>query len=310
MKKQSIPLFLTVFAILAALISACNLLAPSPAEVTIGLPAGPSRSSAGDFGVAEYRLKVLEGDTVLINKEFSTSESSLHISLQAGEKNHFVLDALDDQGAVALSGTATKTLQEGPNVIEITLVAAGPAVEVPPADLALGDVWGGGHVFYIFDSNDGPLYVDGEIHGFIAADDDVDGPQTANSAYWCDAAHASESVGTTGTALGTGYANTLAIIDVSGTGSGTPYAAELARGYEGGGYTDWFLPSKDELLLLYNNRNYTETTTYVNGEDYWSSSETNATQAEFLNNFSIAGGGGQDYTSKTGTKFVRPIRQF
>jgi hypothetical protein len=52
----------------------------------------------------------------------------------------------------------------------------------------------------------------------------------------------------TGTGLGTGKSNTDAIIAAQGSGS---YAATLCRNLTLGGYSDWYLPSKDELNLMY-----------------------------------------------------------
>ena len=54
----------------------------------------------------------------------------------------------------------------------------------------------------------------------------------------------------TGTAVGTGRANTDAIIAAQGSGS---YAATLCKNLNTGGFSDWFLPSKDELDLMYKN---------------------------------------------------------
>lgn len=51
----------------------------------------------------------------------------------------------------------------------------------------------------------------------------------------------------TGTGIGTGHANTSAIIDQSSTGGN---AVTVARAFQGGGKTDWSLPSKDELNAL------------------------------------------------------------
>jgi hypothetical protein len=48
--------------------------------------------------------------------------------------------------------------------------------------------------------------------------------------------------------VGFGRLNTAAIIDVYGEGN---YAAAVARAFRGGGKADWYLPSKDELDLVY-----------------------------------------------------------
>lgn len=79
--------------------------------------------------------------------------------------------------------------------------------------------------------------------------------------------------GNTSRDIGTGSANTDAIIAQSGhTGS----AAQLCRDYAGGGYIDWFLPSKYELNLMYEQKGgiggFTD-------DSYWSSSEINSNDA-------------------------------
>ena len=53
---------------------------------------------------------------------------------------------------------------------------------------------------------------------------------------------------TTSTTIGSGKANTDAIIEALGSGI---YAAQLCHDLTTGGFNDWFLPSKDELNLLY-----------------------------------------------------------
>ena len=66
--------------------------------------------------------------------------------------------------------------------------------------------------------------------------------------------------------------NTNAIIVAQGA-TATNYAAGLARAYNGGGYSDWYLPSKDELDKLYLNR---VAVGGLGAANYWSSSEANS----------------------------------
>jgi hypothetical protein len=79
---------------------------------------------------------------------------------------------------------------------------------------------------------------------------------------------------TTDTGIGTGATNTAAMKAVCTSG-----AANSATAYSGGRYTDWFLPSKDELnaMYLYSQVVGFDAATYgFAGGTYWSSSRTNA----------------------------------
>jgi hypothetical protein len=74
--------------------------------------------------------------------------------------------------------------------------------------------------------------------------------------------------------IGTGAVNTTRIIEKQGV-TETDYAAGLARAYSGGGYDDWFLPSKNELNEMHKNRDVLEATVgfSVFSDYYWSSTE-------------------------------------
>jgi len=131
---------------------------------------------------------------------------------------------------------------------------------------AIGDTGpsGAGKVFYI---------TDGGLHGLEAAPSDQ-----SKSKEW---SNVKTFIGTTGTAIGTGLANSNAIIAQA---EHTSSAAKLCRDYAGGGMNDWFIPSKDELDLLY------AQDTAVGGFDldgYWSSSEYNVTSMHGTSPFSM-----------------------
>tara|TARA_B110000977_G_scaffold125711_1_gene160883 strand:+ start:27 stop:632 length:606 start_codon:yes stop_codon:yes gene_type:complete len=153
--------------------------------------------------------------------------------------------------------------------------------------IELGVLAEGGIVFYI----DGT----GE-HGLVAAMEDL-----GEFEWGC---YLTESNGADGLAIGTGYQNTL---DIVAGCSETPIAASEALAYESGGYSDWYLPSIEELELMYNTigqgaDNYGG---FSNGW-YWSSSENFSNNA-WLVNF---GNGYATYTNKDYTGRVRVIRAF
>ena len=77
-------------------------------------------------------------------------------------------------------------------------------------------------------------------------------------------------------------------------------------------YSDWFLPSKDELNQMYQNRETINTTAAANSGSnfsinyYWSSTEVDNNFA-WGQSFNV---GGQDYYNKELTNFVRAVRAF
>ena len=121
-------------------------------------------------------------------------------------------------------------------------------------------------------------------------------------AQWCGVA--SDVTGAVGTAIGTGSANTTAMDAACSSGAG-----QLAADYAGGGMTDWYLPSQEELRAMYSYSIPTaQTATYgFAGGYYWSSSQWNTPDAVRVQ-FG-PGGGAISAVSKTGYSFpVRPIR--
>ena len=137
--------------------------------------------------------------------------------------------------------------------------------------LRVGDVYQGGKVAYILVNGD-PGYDATTQHGLIAATSDQGRLITWDRLTGSFPLYQGTNRGAIGTAIGTGFSNTNTIIASQGI-IATNYAAGLARAYTGGGYTDWYLPSKDELNKLYLNR--VAIGGFISNSNglYWSSSE-------------------------------------
>lgn len=137
----------------------------------------------------------------------------------------------------------------------------------PAEPLAVGDFYQGGVVFYIFKPGD-PNYVTGETHGLISALSD----QSSGAPWGCGG---TALAGADGLTIGTGYQNTTDIL-AGCTESGI--AAQLSRNIS----SNWFLPSRDELKAMYQNKALIDATAVKKGGNpfanswYWSSSESSA----------------------------------
>jgi len=157
--------------------------------------------------------------------------------------------------------------QEG--IVSCTALAASP----------VGTSCGGGVVAYVSGAG-----------GLIAATSD----QSTSATWGCYGTAISGA-----TAIGTGHQNTH---DMTAAGC---TAAGIANAYAGGGYTDWFIPSKDELNQLYLNR---VAIGGFNTYSYWSSSESGASNA-WYQVFVNGTLGTSSYVKGSGL-YVRAVRVF
>lgn len=177
------------------------------------------------------------------------------------------------------------------NGISWTNMIGGTATPPPPPDI--GDEYEGGIIFYIFQSGDAG-YIEGETHGLISTLEDQ------GLAQWgCQ----NNGIGGTSFDIGSGQSNTNLIL----AGCSTPgIAARICDELIYNGFSDWYLPSNNELVLLCQNQALVGGFTYVS---YWNSTEQNIDNA-YTVYFENCGSGFGYNELKGGPRAIRAIRTF
>ena len=198
--------------------------------------------------------------------------------------------------------TVTGTFVQGTNytftIAAVNAIGTGASSSAsnsvnPYPQYSIGDTGpGGGKVFY-------------DAGSVLSWGRWLEAPTASSSPAWNDnvtiawSGNTNTLVGTS-TAIGTGLANTNAMVAQSATAN---KAGTKCDDYAGGGYTDWFLPSTGEQLQLFFQRTTVGGFTALN---YWSSTEEDASQAYDC----YFAGGGQNYSGKNNVYYVRAIRAF
>jgi len=110
----------------------------------------------------------------------------------------------------------------------------------------------------------------------------------------------------TSTSAGSGKRNTQLINDYIGSNAASVYAAQLCAALNYDGFYDWYLPSRDELDLMYKNLKQKGLGNF-SGEWYWSSSQDHNRDAWSYN---FNNGSQNATTYKLNTYSVRAVRAF
>lgn len=223
-------------------------------------------------------------------------------SLQDGV-NDADADPNNEIQTISRTGT-TVTLSNGGSTFEdsVGVYTAGSGIDISnnvistsgTCGLAIGDTYQGGIIFYLDASG---------CHGLISAPTDQStGIQWFNGSYVDTYAY--------GNGIGAGEGNSQGIKRFQGN-CASCYANELCQDLILGGFLDWYLPSKYELYLMYQNIGQGNALGLGNiggfaGDYYWSSTEGDDMNAWYLRFLTFS----QGFASKNSSLYVRAIRAF
>ncbi|MBE9510953.1 MAG: DUF1566 domain-containing protein [Bacteroidetes bacterium] len=265
----------------------------------VSLVIGNGTDKIGDFitidwGADNYFLKVKLDTTGGTNYTYmgTTQLQSVPYTLYAKTAANGFSGNYNDLTNKPITNSSETKITVGNN-----LIISGSGTIVEPYLLNtrthyIGEQFGGGIVFYVYDNGQ---------HGLIAPTADQD-----PGIEWYNGIK--RYTNTSGDGLGAGAMNTSLIIALQTTDNQVGnFAAKVCADYsvtvDGVTYGDWYLPSKHELDLLFNQK------TIVGGfanDYYWSSTEFSSHSA-WSQNFSI---GFQYNLDKSLPYGVRAIRAF
>jgi hypothetical protein len=261
----------------------------APASITVTAPNGGETWPLGSTQTITWTSTGLTGNVkIQLSRDGGVTWPTTIAASTPNDGTHpwMVSGAASTRARVRITSTATgRTRVTGASNANFTLGAAIPGA------YAVGDTGpAGGIIFYDKGATDaGWRYLEAAP------------ASTERHASWGVVGTAIPEAD--GTAIGTGRQNTADIVAIQGPG--TTYAAQLCDGLTYGGYSDWFLPSRDELNLMYTNL-YRRGFGGFRPNQYWSSSER-GTYYAWHQNFR---GGYYFYYKKDLTDLVRAVRAF
>lgn len=199
----------------------------------------------------------------------------------------FLAVVQDSEGRHVYRGTGSRNITPAnfTETISLTGEAAYSPGDIGPA---------GGYVFYDFgEYSDLP-----EAGGWRYLEA---APEGVSAEPW---GSAGVRVGSSGTGLGTGAANSSLIIAAQGEAAAT--ASGACASYAANGFSDWFLPSRDEAFRMFLELSATDIADLGSGA-HWTSSEYATATA---NTVDLATGTRVFAVDKTLSKPARPARCF
>lgn len=306
-----------LFTILVAVLLTVSVFAQSPQKMSYQAVIRNSSNTLIINTNIAMQISILQG---------SASGTAVYVETQTPTTNANGLTSIEIGGGTVLSGNfSTINWANGPYFVKTetdpdgttggiyyTITGTSQLLSVPYALYAanagtatgggnfthyIGEQYGGGVIFHLWKD------IAGVEHGLIVALTDQ-----STSQAWSNVT--STLIGTSAQSSWDGLSNSNAIV---GQATHTSSAAKLCLDLVSGGQSDWYLPSIQELNMLWNNY-YTvaRTLSQIGGATqlannyYWSSSEGSSGSAwNFDFSYGYTDGDVKDYAS-----YVRAVRAF
>ena len=304
-----------IFTILAAVLLAVSVFAQSPEKMSYQAVVRDNSNNLVTSTEVGVQISILQGSAtgtaVYVETQTPTTNANGLISIEIGggvgfdainwaNGLYFIKTETDLTGGTTYTITGTSQLLSVPYAL---YAKTAESVAGTITTYSVGDFAHGGIVFWLDETSQ---------HGLVCAKQD----QSTGIRWYAGTFGNTRAFG-----VGplSGEMNTAIIIasQVAIGDDGSAYAAyicaELKITEEGKTYGDWYLPSKDELYLMHQNKATINATATANGgsdfatDYYWSSTDHDNYDAwgqEFSNN------GTQSYFYKATASYVRAVRAF
>ena len=306
-----------LFTFMVAVFLTATLWAQSPEKMSYQAVIRNASNNLVTSTAVAMQISILQGSTggsaVYVETHTPTTNSNGLVNIELGGGTvvsgnfstinwangpYFVKTETDPDGAtggIAYTITGTSQLLSVPYALYAA--NAGTAIGGGNFTHYIGEEYGGGVIFHLWKDNAGVE------HGLIVAL-----TEKSISQAWSNVTSA--GIGTSAQSSWDGLSNSNSIVGQAGH---TSSAAKLCLDLVSGGQSDWYLPSIQELNMLWNNY-YTVArvlsqisgAAQLSNSYYWSSSEINNNYAWSFN-FSY---GYADNNYKYTTLYVRAVRAF
>ena len=299
-----------VFSILAAVLLTASVFAQSPEKMSYQAVIRNSSDALVTNTQIGLEVNIRQGTTsgtvVYTETQTPTTNANGLVSIEIGGGSgfntidwangpYFIETKTDPAGGTNYTITGTSQLLSVPYALYAA--NAGTATGGGNFTHYIGEEYGGGVIFHLWKDNAGVE------HGLIVALTD----QSISQA-WSNVTSA--AIGTSAQSSWDGLSNSNSIVGQAGH---TSSAAKLCLDLVSGGQSDWYLPSIQELNMLWNNY-YTVTralsqisgATQLSNSVYWSSSEYDTIYAWYFGFYGGYAGSGNKYRPN----YVRAVRAF